>query len=211
MTTRVYDKNGQERDIAWLRSEYGNIQIERATGQRFELTEIRETDGPTVLMVGLIGETGAPHPGQPVGHWWPNANAAMTSDLTPGNFKTLPYTRAAYERTDGSGWTGFGLGGGSYYDPAASSGPDTIWVLSPSLPSDIVRGLGWKAGTNHRGPMRLTFRITSAPEPEPVLPPELDSDLGYLVMLAAGMPATWTAEKTATQAAARLAALREVA
>ena len=170
MAPKIIDAGGHERDLSWLRATYGNVQIEPATGQRFELIEMRETDGPSVLMVCLLNEQGLPHAGQPVGHWWPDPSAAATIDLSGGGMKTLPYARAAVERTDSTGWTGFGLGGGSYYDPAGQ-GPDVIWVLSPSVASDVVRGLGWLPGTNHRGMMRLTFRlvddVSGVPEPEP--------------------------------------------
>lgn len=184
MTPKIFDASGQERDLAWLRATYGNVQIERATGERFELIEMRETDGPSVLMVGLLNEHGAPHAEQPVAHWWPNPSTAATVDLSGGGLKTLPHQRAAVERTDATGWTGFGLGGGSYYDPTATAGPDAIWVLSPSLPSDVVSGLGWLPGTNHRGMMRMMFRIAGDAMPDPTPDPAPSDRLDRLIALA---------------------------
>lgn len=211
MTLKIFDKDGVQRDMDWMRREYGNITVQSAQGKRFKLIEIREHHNDTMLMVGVLNEQGAPHSGQPVAHWWPNPSTSMTVDLAADpNLKTVPHSRAAIARTDGSGWTGFGLGGGSFYDPAGA-GPDEVWIVSPSLPSDIVRGLGWKAGTNHNGMMRLTFQIVDdeqTPEPEPT--PTPNNDLDKLVALAAGLPSTWTPEKVATTAKARLAALAEV-
>lgn len=218
MTVKIFDAKGAERDMTWLRATYGNVQIESGTGTRFKLVEMRETDGPSVLMVCLLNEQGLPHAGQPVGHWWPNPSAAATIDLSGGGMKTLPYARAAVERTDSTGWTGFGLGGGSYYDPAGQ-GPDVIWVLSPSVASDVVRGLGWLPGTNHRGMMRLTFRlvddVSGVPEPEPEPGGGLvqgNSRLDRLVALAVPqMGGTRSSATIAKRAVEVLALLKEVA
>ncbi len=209
MTTKIFDAAGVERDMPWLRGAYGNVTIEQASGQRFALVEIRESDGPAVLFVRVLNEEGAAHAGQPVANHWPDAVPAL-QDLSGGGLKTMPYPTACVQFVAGDGSTGFGLGGGSYITNPASGGPHTVWVLSPSLPSDVIRGLGWKAGTNHRGPMRLTFQITGdagADYPEPSVEP---GNIGYLVALAAGLPGTWSAAKVALAAKARLDALLEV-
>ena len=72
---------------------------------------------------------------------------------------TLWETRAIHQFTDSNGYTGFGLGTGSYIKDVAEGGPHTIWVLSPSLSSDGLTGVGMLGGTNHRGPLSLVFQI----------------------------------------------------
>ncbi|QLQ05112.1 MAG: hypothetical protein HZY76_02710 [Anaerolineae bacterium] len=44
-------------------------------------------------------------------------------------------------------------------------GPHTLWVVSPSLPSDGLTRVGWLGGTDHRGPCRLTFREVEESSP----------------------------------------------
>ncbi len=175
-TMKIFDARGDERDMAWLRAEYGNIRVERVGAPCFQLVEIRETDGPAILMVCVLNEQGGAQEGQPVAVHWPDAGL---QDLTGGGLKTLPFPRACVQRVDSTGWTGFGLGGGSYITNPEVGGPHTVWVASPSLPADVVFGLGWKALTNHRGPMRLTFRLVNdvMPEPEPEPEPEPGSGL----------------------------------
>jgi hypothetical protein len=157
---QVFDKHGQQRDWTWLRSTFGNVRfLDAGNVDKFALAEVRVTEGPAVIHVTVLGEGGQAHPGQPVANHWPDDNLP---DLRNGGVQTLWQDRALFQNTDGGGVTGFGLGGGSYIRNLAEGGPHTIWILSPSLPSDGIAGVGMLGGTNHQGPLRLTFRIVRA-------------------------------------------------
>jgi hypothetical protein len=175
----VIDLNGTERDWAWLRAKYGNVTyLEAAQYPKFQLIKVEETEGPAIMMVSLLNESGAPHSGQPVVLSWPSL-AAPSQDIPaiPVGSKSCYTSRGVIQKTE-NGCTGFGLGGGSYISNPAVGGPYSVFVLSPSVFSDCLTGTGWLGGTNHMGPCRLTFRIMSAgvvPEPEPE--PGADGDV----------------------------------
>jgi hypothetical protein len=167
----IYDKDGVKRDAAWLTGKYGNVRVQQAApGLAFRLIAIFETEGPSVIKVEVRGESGGPHPTQPVANYYPNNDGI---DLSGGGLKTLPYTKALMQRTDAAGVTGFGIANGSYYTPP-DTGAHTLWVLSPSLSSDVVSGIGMLPETEHMGPLHLVFQIKQAGEvpvdPEQPLP-----------------------------------------
>jgi len=70
------------------------------------------------------------------------------------------------QKTDKNGQTGFGMGGGAYYQPP-NSGPHWVYV-STAHPTDIVRGLGMLGKRNHWH-LEPTFQFVKASsgEPEP--------------------------------------------
>lgn len=156
-TPDVYDKTGVQRDWDWLRQKYGNVQfLDAGSGAKFRLARVDETEGPATLKARVLNEDGLPQPYQPVANNWPDNSLP---DLRNAGLKTLWRDRAIYQPTDGAGFTGFGLGTGSYIRDLAEGGPHTVWVLSPSLPSDGISGMGMLGGTNHMGPLYLTFQI----------------------------------------------------
>ena len=170
MAPRVFDRNGNKRDWVWLRDEYGYVQYHDAgTGDKFGLVEVRETTGNALLKVQVLNEDGDPHAGQPVANHWPDDSLPYLGD---SGSLTLYHARAAHQDTDSNGFTGFGLGTGSYIKDLEVGGPHTVWVLSPTLPSDGISGLGMLGGTNHDGMLFLTFQIVSGDETEPPEPPE---------------------------------------
>lgn len=172
MAPEIYDKSGTRRDMAWLRQIYGNVQfLDAGAGSKFRLVRVDETEGPAVLKVRLLNATGQPHAGQPVANHWPDPSLPY---LGNSGLKTLWRDRAVYQSTDSAGFTGFGLGTGSYIGDLQQGGPHTIWVLSPSLASDGMSGLGMLGGTNHAGPLFLTFQVgedTATPPAPPTPPP----------------------------------------
>lgn len=156
MDPKVYDRNGTEKDMAWLRSKYGNVRyLDAGAGEKFRLVRIDETEGPATIMVRVLDKDGSNQNGQPVANHWPDPTLP---DLTAGGLQTLWEPRAISQRTEG-GHTGFGLGPGSYISSLVDGGPHTLWVLSPSLPSDGLAGVGMLGGTNHAGPLSLVFQI----------------------------------------------------
>lgn len=207
----IYDKHGNRRDLTWLRQKYGNVQLlDAGAGPKFRLVRIDESEGPAVLKVRVLDEQGNPRADQPVANHWPDPGLP---DLRNGGLKTLWRDRAIHQRTDGAGFTGFGLGAGSYIANLQEGGPHVVWVLSPSLPSDGVSGLGMLGGTNHEGPLFLTFQVGQDGDVTPPPPaPEPRDDLDRLLVLAAPMASGNRAPQAiAARAAEILARLKELA
>jgi len=172
MPPEIYDQNGNRRDATWLREKYGKVQfLDAGPGPKFRLVRVDETEGPAVLKVRLLDQQGQPHIGQPVANHWPDSTLPY---LGNSGLKTLWRDQAVYQSTDSAGFTGFGLGTGSYIRDLREGGPHVIWVLSPSLASDGLSGVGMLGGTNHAGPLFLTFQVgeDTAPPPPPPPPPE---------------------------------------
>lgn len=166
MTPKVFDVSGTERDMAWLREKYGNVTfLDAGDGRKFALIRVDETEGNALIKVLVLDEKGLPQVSQPVANHWPDKTLP---DLRGGDIKTLWHDRACVQNTDVNGLTGFGLGSGSFIRDLSIGGPHTLWILSPSLPSDGLAGVGMLGGTNHMGPLFLTFQIVDeAPQPPP--------------------------------------------
>lgn len=163
MPPQVFDATGVQRDWTWLRERYGNVQfLDAGAGQKFRLARVDETEGPAVIKVRVVNSDGVPQANQPVANHWPDPNL---SDLRDQGLQTLWRDRAVFQYTEMSGFTGFGLGTGSYIHDLQEGGPHVVWVLSPSLPSDGMSGIGMLGGTNHKGPLYLTFQTGEDPAP----------------------------------------------
>jgi len=169
MAPAIYDLDGTERDMDWLRGKYGNVKfLDGGSDSKFELARVDETTRTAMIKVLVLDDSGEPVQGQPVANRWPDPSLP---DLTGSGSKTLWHDRAHVQNTDSSGLTGFGLGSGSYIGDLNIGGPHTLWILSPTLPSDGLSGMGMLGGTNHMGPLSLTFRIVdAAPPPMPPTP-----------------------------------------
>ena len=156
MAPRVFDKNGTERDMAWLRSKYGNVRyLDAGPGRKFRLVRVDETTGPATIVVRVLDEQGDNQNRQPVANHWPDPNL---TNLVGGGLKTLWHQRALVQYVEG-GHTGFGIGTGSYIRNLQDGGPHTLWVLSPTLPSDGLAGVGMLGGTPHDGPLSMVFQV----------------------------------------------------
>jgi len=156
MAPRVYDRHGVERDWTWLRGLYGYVRyLDAGAGRKFRLVRVDETTGPATIMVRVLAADGSNQNGQPVANHWPDDSLP---DLRGGGLRTLWQPRAIAQSTEG-GHTGFGLGAGSYIGNLIEGGPHTLWVLSPTLPSDGLAGVGMLGGTNHEGPLSMVFQV----------------------------------------------------
>ena len=197
MTPDVYDKDGARRDWDWLRDRFGNVRfLDAGPGAKFRLARVDVTEGPATLKARVLDDQGAPHGGQPVANNWPDNTLP---DLRNAGLMTLWKDRAVYQQTEPSGYTGFGIGPGSYIRDLAEGGPHTVWVLSPSLRSDGISGVGMLGGTNHEGPLFLTFQITNG---DPVTPEPPVQDLDRLLRLCeVMMVSSWTPEQIVARAA----------
>jgi len=167
MTTRVYDIDGAERDLQWLRDAWDGCEVLPAkipagTTEYWQLAAVYCTTGPAVFKVEAR-RNNMPAYDQPVVLTWPDLGSP-SSELPslPANTHNWS-TRGVIQRTSGSGITGFGLG--SSYGPWYHS-----WVLS-NAPSDCLSRTGMKGGTR-----------TTAPQPDF----RADSDSTRLSIIARG-------------------------
>lgn len=169
---QVFDASGVQRDWAWLASKYKCKLLTAPTTSAFRLVRVDETIGPAVFVVDVRNAANGPQAGQPVAFHWPGVeDDDKAVDLRVGGVKSVWFDRALVQYTAAGGDTGFGFGGGSVIH---DTGPHTLWVLSPSLPSDALTGVGWLGGTDHACPGRLTFRIIEGnvdPDPDPTPTP----------------------------------------
>lgn len=159
MPIEVIDANGVMRDESWLASHYG-LRIEKATGNHFALVRVVCTASPAVVSVAVVRPDGLSDVGRGVALAWPGIVAEPGTEninIDPA-YKTRPATVACVQTVTATGFVrGFGLSA-SWYGVPPNGGPGTLWVLSPSIPSDVVRGLGMLPNTVHEGPLVLTFR-----------------------------------------------------
>ena len=173
----IFDQQGNRKDWAWLTATFGRMEFLDAGGAtKFRLMRVDVTEGPANLKVRVLNEAGQPQVQQPVANHWPDNTLQL---LGGGGLKSVWQPRASIQYTGSDGFTGYGLGGGSYIKDLAAGGAHTVWVLSPSLPSDGLAGIGMLGGTNHVGPLFLTFQIVAGgtgepPVTPPITPPTID-------------------------------------
>lgn len=146
MAPKIFDKEGQERDWAWLIARFGDVTISQSTYEQvYRLVEIREQEGPAALIPSLLDEEGQPVPGVQVIRYWPGAPELPVWDPPPERWKN----RGVHGKTNDEGHIGFGMGGGDYYDSQTETGASSIWVGELGWGSDCIHGLGMLAATNH--------------------------------------------------------------
>lgn len=164
MTIDVFDKDGKPQTWAWLEQKYRVRLRDAGAGAKFRLVRVDETDGPAVFIVDVRDAQGRPKTNQPVAfHWKEVGQEEKAVDLRKDpDLKSRWFDHALVQQSSVNGDTGFGFGSGSI--TRADGGPHTLWVLSPTLPSDALSGVGWLGGTNHMGPNRLTFQIVEETE-----------------------------------------------
>lgn len=161
---RIIDKDGKVRDWAWLRQEFGTVEVNEGDGP-WRCVELREADGAATTIVTVRDRDGNPIAGALVARWWPEPSL-------PG----LPMELAEWSEigvfgeTNENGDIGFGMGHGDYYYPPGE-GASAVWTMASS---DKVQGLGMLGGTNHRH-LNVVFQwVSDTPSPEPQPEPEPD-------------------------------------
>ncbi len=134
VTVAVYDMSGNPRDMDWVAQTYGSW-IERVTpgagGAIFRVVELREIEGPTTIKVSVRDSAGVPLVG-------------VTARCSWGGEEEVKETEE-----DGS-VSLCAMGIGSYIDPNNPGGGAYSVAIQGDVPSDIARGLGMLARTNHR-------------------------------------------------------------
>ncbi len=138
--TRVFDWQGNEKDMNWAWEKYG-VWIERASpgpeGVVYRIVELRErVHTASVIDVWVLDEAGLPMVGMVVRKSWPD-------DFVE-------------EVTGEDGRAGFGIGGGEYH-PEGTSGPDWFEVRG-DIPSDTGCGFGMLGHTEHDH-LNIVFRL----------------------------------------------------
>lgn len=153
---RIYDRNGLERDEAWLRANFGAVEIV-GKSDRWFVEEFREVPGNTAMTVTVRDRNGLPVENAVVQFGWPDG-------LVEGP-------------TNSAGAIGFGMGGDSYYKPDEVAGPHFVIFRNVR-----VNGLGMVFGTDHDHIEPFYREIGDAPEP-PEPPPGTDENWTELFRL----------------------------
>lgn len=145
----VRDRAGKLQDMAWVKANYGNVEIAPIEGAGYRVVKLIETEGQIVFHATVLNDAGGPVSGIPVRYEWPDDH----SD----------------EITNGSGMAEHTAGGGEKYFPPAKGA--ISWQVR-EFPSEKIDGLGWLGGTQYRH-LNPTFRWSEGDsEPEPPPSPE---------------------------------------
>lgn len=169
----VVDHNGQERDWDWLVTTFGEVRLEQAKtaegqARAYRVVRLEAVKGPSVLIVKVIDQKGSTLTGIQVARHWPDAP----------ELPYLPAPASLWHRhgilgtTGALGEVGFVMGVGDEYRPP-DTGASAIWVADPGGPSDLVRGIGTLAGTDHLH-LNILFQCSQVLPPEPAPPPPPD-------------------------------------
>lgn len=151
---RIYDLHGNEQDEQWLRSNYGDVEIQECIGSAYTVSELREVEGPMAIDVRVRSDVGAPVGGVVAVFWY------STAQELPNDSGW--FMRGATAVTNIDGKTDFIMSGDSaYFLPSA--GPHNIWLYGDCF-SVMISGLGWLGGTNHRH-LNITFAIKEQAPP----------------------------------------------
>jgi hypothetical protein len=172
MEIKVYDWEGNERDLAYLRGKYGDFIIQDAAegeGLAFKISALREkVETAATLVVTVADDEGNPLEGVRVAWYWPDADVDPNAGPKGGVPQQMRPERAISGTTNMNGDVGFGMGGGAYFWPDQGEiGPHATWIHGPETRSDLIYGLGMIAATNHNH-FDVEYRQTLLEEEEPV-------------------------------------------
>jgi hypothetical protein len=177
---RIFDRNNQERDLAWLRQAYGPVEITPMTGPGWYVLRIHESTGPAVQMVRTLDESGQPLPDLHVAFYWPDAPADQNAGPASGLPDGITPGRCVHGPTNVNGDIGFGLGPGAYYGAhLGEKGPHAVWIYGAHMRSQVVAGLGMPMGTPH-DTLAVVYQLRTEDE-EPPAPPEEDPTIVEVV------------------------------
>lgn len=154
MDIRVYDWQGNERNMDYLRARYGDFIIHPAPpgeGPVFKISALREKIyTAATLVVRVTNKDGAPIEGLQVAWYWPDAPVDPYAGPQGGLPPQMRPQRAVTGFTNINGDTGFGMGRGAYFFPSQGQiGPHATWIYGQATRSDVILGLGMLGQTNH--------------------------------------------------------------
>ncbi len=173
MDIRVYDHDGRQRDLAYLRSRYGDFMIQEAAGGEgpaYKISALRErVEAPATVVVKVSDDDGQPLNGVRVAWYWPDADNDPNAGPQGGVPPEMRPNRAISGPTNANGEVGFGMGGGAYYWPDQGQiGPHAVWIYGTETRSDLILGLGMVAATNHNHfDVEYTRLVGDVPPPTP--------------------------------------------
>lgn len=172
---RVYDHDGRQRDLAYLRSRYGDFLIQEAAagaGPAFKISALREQlEAAAALVVNVFDQEGNPLDSVRVAWYWPDADPDPNAGPLGGVPPEMRPNRAISGPTKENGEIGFGMGGGAYYWPSqGQTGPHATWIHGTETRSDLIHGLGMVAATNHNH-FDVEYTRVDEEEPPPEQPP----------------------------------------
>lgn len=142
----VFDMYGNEQDWDWIEATYGDVQIIEPDGDHFAVTQLNEVEGIMGFTCTLLNESGGPVAGQQVAYIWPDGEQI---EVTNAN--------GVADHTAGPGE--------GYWYP----GPGPISWEVRGEQSDLIGGLGWLLGSNHRH-LQITMQWNGGDDPPP--PPD---------------------------------------
>jgi hypothetical protein len=154
MEIKVYDWQGNLRDMAYLKGKYGNFIIQPAAdgdGPVHKISTLREkVNTAATLVVRIVDEDGNSLEGIRVAWYWPDAPADPNAGPLGGVLPQMRPNRCVTGPTNPVGDVGFGMGHGAYYFPSQGQiGPHATWIHGAATRSDVILGLGMIGGTNH--------------------------------------------------------------
>jgi hypothetical protein len=176
MAIRVYDWEGKERDLAYLKARYGEFIIRPAAagdGPAYKIVVLREkVNTAATLVVQVVDGAGRPLEGVRVAWYWPDAPPDPHAGPQGGGLPQMAPNRAVNGLTNLSGDVGFGLGHGAFYWPNQGQiGPHATWAYGTTTRSDLILGLGMLAATNHDHFDVQFARVDEEQPPEPTVCP----------------------------------------
>lgn len=154
MNITVYDWQGNQRDLAYLRGKYGNFIIQEAAegeGPAYKIALLREkVSTAAALVVRVVDDQGQPLPEVRVAWYWPDAPGDPKAGPLGGVPSGMTPNRCETGLTNINGDVGFGMGPGAYYWPnQGQTGLHATWIHGSTTRSDLILGLGMVAATNH--------------------------------------------------------------
>ncbi len=154
MDIKVFDWQGDQRDLAYLHGKYGNFIIKPAAegdGTVYKISTLREkVNTAATLVAKVVDSEGSSLEGIQVAWYWPDAPEDPNAGPKGGVLPQMRPNRCVSGWTNAVGDAGFGMGPGAYYFPQQGQiGPHAAWIHGATTRADVILGLGMLGGTNH--------------------------------------------------------------
>jgi hypothetical protein len=149
MEIEVRDKDGNVKDMAWLKDRFGEVMIKpaaRGEGPVFKITALREkVSGGMEHITRVVGEDRKGLGGIEVAWYWSGANADPDAGPVGGVIEgKMKPNVGIHGRTNTDGDVAPGMGDGARYRPDQGQiGPHAVWVRGRQTRSDVIYGIGW--------------------------------------------------------------------
>ena len=186
---KIYDKDGTERDWAWLQATFGQgVRVDARPDTEkagYVVRELRAKEGPCTIVVNVRDKDNVVQGGIDVARWWDDGGLPAL----PANLATWK-TIGIFGPTNAGGDVGFGMGQGDGYDPHWEPEKLPVSEVWATGNSERVHGLGWVWATNHLH-LDVVFQYVEG-DGEPGEPPGDDEIAAKLERIADAVSATAT-------------------